>query len=168
MAVIVKIMLSKPLVERKGSWRLLMVLVEELLQEDKSLSLIKVSTSIDVILEPDFVNLLQNVIIQWIINKVFEKSSHFFFRDNTISVHIMVIEELVETGHGWGWKVVLLHEVFKELMGLNLVEVAAVVNIIVEPNFVHLISDELIRLNLCSSKFISGGIQVISDKSSHL
>lgn len=63
MTVVVKIILSKPLVEVKSSWWSLVVAGQEVFQEDESFPLIKISASIDVIFIPNLVYFLSDDVL---------------------------------------------------------------------------------------------------------
>jgi len=134
MSIVVKIILSKPLVEVKSSWWSLVVAGQEVFQEDKSFSLIKISASIDVIIIPDLVYFLSDQVLLWIFHEISEKSSHLLFGDYSITVDIILVEESVEGSNSWCWIIVLSQEVYQEVSCLNLVQVAIIIDIVFEPS----------------------------------
>lgn len=171
MTVVVKIILSKPLVEVKSSWWSLVVAGQEVFQEDESFSLIKISTSIDVIFIPNLVYFLSDdvLIFLWtfFFDELFEESSHLLFGDHSITVDIILVEESVERSNGWCWLIVLSQEVYQEVSCLNLVEVAIIIDIVFEPNLIDLLLNPLVTS--CWAKLLRFVvIHEILDESSHL
>lgn len=134
MSIVVKIILSKPLVEVKSSWWSLVVAGQEVFQEDKSFSLIKISASIDVIIIPNLVYFLSDQVFLWIFHELSEESSHLLFGDHSITVDIILVEESVERSNSWCWIIVLSQEVYQEVSCLNLVQVAIIIDIVFEPS----------------------------------
>jgi hypothetical protein len=132
MSIVVKIILSKPLVEVKSSWWSLVVAGQEVFQEDKSFSLIKISASIDVIIIPNLVYFLSDQVFLWIFYELSEESSHLLFGDHSITVDIILVEESVERSNSWCWIIVLSQEVYQEVSCLNLVQVAIIIDIVFE------------------------------------
>lgn len=167
MTVVVKIILSKPLVEVKSSWWSLVVAGQEVFQEDESFSLIKISASIDVIFIPNLVYFLSDDVFLWIFYELFEESSHLLFGDHSITVDIVLVEESVERSKGWCWIIVLSQEVCQEVSCLNLVEVAIIIDIVFEPNLIDLLLNPLV--SSCWAKLLNFVvIHEILDESSHL
>jgi hypothetical protein len=77
MSIFIEIILGEPFVEVNGRWWALIVLIQELLQENKRFSLVKVATSIIIILIPDLIDFLSNGFIKFISYEFFEESCHF-------------------------------------------------------------------------------------------
>jgi hypothetical protein len=101
-------------------------------------------------------------------HELFEKSGHLAPRNNSIAVEVKLVEEPIELEDGWWWLVMVLQEVLKEVHGLCLVEIVAAIDIIVVPNFIDLLTNVLIALELWESyRCLSGIVQEFLDESGH-
>jgi hypothetical protein len=50
---------------------------------------------------------LSDDVFLWIFYELFEESSHLLFRDHSITVDIVLVEESVERSESWCWIIVL-------------------------------------------------------------
>ena len=82
--------------------------------------------------------------------ELFDESCHFTLLDDSVSVGVEFLEEGLELLHAWWTLSLSLENIVEEVGCLDLVKDTAAISVIVVPELVDLILDELL---LCARKF---------------
>jgi hypothetical protein len=161
-SVAVKVELLEEPVELSDGWRWLVAVLQEVLEEVHCLRFVEIVAAIDIVLVPNFVNLFPDVLLTLEVRKshgglsggiqvALDEPGHLLLLDEAVSVAVELEEEPLVSLHVWSWFALRSTEVSKEVSSLNFVQSAASVDVVLEPDLVHLISDEVLLVEVTPS-----------------
>ena len=161
-SVAIDVELLEESVELRDGWRGLAVILEEVLEEVHGLHSVQVVAAVNIVVVPHLVNLLSDVLVVRQVGKRYWKVSlriqerlyepgHFLLLDQPVSVLVELQEEPLECLHVWSWLSLGLKKVPEEVGGLNFVQSAASVDVMLYPNLVHLVSDVVLLVEVAPS-----------------